>query len=464
MLAIAKVWGKRIIPSITDEDGVRTLPWGTVACHMPGCTFVHHTKTMLKRHREQDHQKENRTLSTAWTEIRETVLASPEARVTEFMTGAQRGQMCPHTGCGVIFSRDDMVLAHHRKAHPHDHQQVKPREVEIKYALLEKHEKPAEVTVAQPEKEEDELPLGLGNRHTVEERKRDAEMWLDNLRRDVGLGAKLRHLTRKQTRLVKERIGPMFGGELLQLMEEYKDADWETYEGAIERACHEIRFGVKEAIHMKGPLYAERKMLTPEERSKLEEQNAKAKAICEVDRLTRKLRDQIELARGVAIDDEISGGRHGFMRHHKSQMNETWSRLTEILPHEETEAKWGQRKADEVVDILISNQEEGLEWLEEIRRKLLTNELYVLHRDETRRRMERVRTREEWWMDPGRTYHRYVKPIPHPQCAAEYNIVMRHFTGIWSPADILTNQFKAATRGEKWFMEGIPPEIQRTVA
>jgi hypothetical protein len=215
---------------------------------------------------------------------------------------------------------------------------------------------------------------------------------------------------------------------------------------------------------MKGPLYAARKMLTPEERSKLEEQNAKAKAICEVDRLTRKLRDQIELARGVAIDDEISGGRHGFMRHHKSQMNETWSRLTEILPHEETEAKWGQRKADEVVDILISNQEEGLEWLEEIRRKLLTNELYVMHRDETRRRMERVRTREEWWLDPGRTYHRYVKPIPHPQCAAEYNSVMRHFTGIWSPADILTNQFKEAKRGEKWFMEGIPPEIQRTVA
>jgi hypothetical protein len=87
-----------------------------------------------------------------------------------------------------------------------------------------------------------------------------------------------------------------------------------------------------------------------------------------------------------------------------------------------------------------------------------------MHRDETSRRMERVRTREEWWVDPGRTYHRYVKPIPHPQCVETYDSVVRHFTDIWSPADLLTHKFREAQQGERWYMEGIPEEVQRTVA
>jgi hypothetical protein len=143
---------------------------------------------------------------------------------------------------------------------------------------------------------------------------------------------------------------------------------------------------------------------------------------------------------------------------------ETWRNLREFLPTEEVQDRWGLRKEEEIVDILITNEEDGLEWIGELRRKLLSNELYVIHRDETRRRAERVRTREEWWVDPGRTYHRYVKPIPHPQCAAKHNDVMRHFAGVLSPADLLTTQFRAAGQGEKLYMEGIQREAQAIVA
>jgi hypothetical protein len=137
---------------------------------MPKCAFVNHTRAATKKNTEQDHLKENRTLRTAWRAIRETIIAE-EALTTHFINGLHKGQMCPHIGCGAIFSREDMVTVHHRKAHPYDHQQVKVREAEGKYEIIGKHDNPAIEVVVNQEEEQDDLPLGLGERHTNEERR-----------------------------------------------------------------------------------------------------------------------------------------------------------------------------------------------------------------------------------------------------------------------------------------------------
>jgi hypothetical protein len=41
---------------------------------------------------------------------------------------------------------------------------------------------------------------------------------------------------------------------------------------------------------------------------------------------------------------------------------------------------------------------------------------------------------------------------------------MRHFTDVWSPTDILAHQFRAASVGKRWFMEGIPAGVRKIVA